>query len=77
MNLGEFKEWVNRLPEDFDSFNVVNGEVGMLNDQFHYRVDKPIIACAVDEETQEIILLHQLGDELTEDDINVGDTTPE
>jgi hypothetical protein len=69
MNLGELKQWVNTLPEELDSFEIVNGEIGMLGDQYHYRVDKPIVACTVDEETKEIIFMHQAQEELTEDDI--------
>jgi hypothetical protein len=69
MNLEELKQWVNTLPEELNSFEIVNGEIGILGDQYHYRVDKPIVACTVDEGTKEIIFMHQAEDELTEDDI--------
>jgi hypothetical protein len=69
MNLEELKQWVNTLPEELNSFEIVNGEIGMLGDQYHYRVDKPIVACTVDETTNEIIFMHQAEDELTEEDI--------
>jgi hypothetical protein len=69
MNLGELKTWLNTLPEEFDKFEIVNGDFGVLNDQYHYRVDKPILACTVDDQTKEIIFMHQTDKELTEDDI--------
>lgn len=69
MNLGELKGWVNSLPTELDSFEIVNGEIGMLNEQYHYRVDKPIVACTIDENTNEVIFLHQAEKELTEEDI--------
>lgn len=69
MNLGELKGWVNSLPEELDSFEIVNGEIGMLGEQYHYRVDKPIVACTVDEESKEIIFMHQAEKELTEENI--------
>ena len=68
MNLGELKTWLNTLPEEFDAFEVVNGEVGMLGEEYHYRVDKPIAACTVDEQTKEIIFMHQAEKELTQED---------
>lgn len=69
MNLGELKSWISSLPEELDSFEIVNGEVGVLNEQYHYRADKPIVACTIDENTKEVIFLHQAEKELTEDDI--------
>lgn len=69
MNLSELKEWVNTLPEEFDSFEIVNGEIGMLGEEYHYRADKPIIACTIDDSTKEIIFMHKVESELTEDDI--------
>jgi hypothetical protein len=69
MNLGEFKQWVINLPEELDSFEMVIGKIGMLDDQYHYRVDKPIIACSVDETTKEVVLMSQAEKELTKDDL--------
>ncbi len=73
MNLGELKTWLNTLPEEFDNFEIVHGEVGMLDDQYHYRVDKPIVACTVDDGTKEVIFMHQAEKELTEEDIKKED----
>lgn len=73
MNLGELKGWVNSLPEELDSFEIVNGEIGMLGEEYHYRVDKPIVACTVDEESKEIIFMHQAEKQLSEEDIKRED----
>lgn len=67
MLLKELKTWLNSLPDEFNEHTVVNGEVGMLNNEHMYRVDKPITTCMVDEETKEIILLND-----TEEPININ-----
>jgi len=59
MKLKELKEWLNSLPEEFDDYSCVNGEEGIINKDYHYRVDKPIIAGFVDEENKEVVLCHQ------------------
>ena len=64
MTLKYLKEWVNSLPEEFDSYQVVNGEASMTDDNISYRVDKPVISLDVDEDTKEILLLHQLPEEV-------------
>ena len=58
MTLRELKTWVDNLPEDFLDFNVVNGEIGMLDDQYMYRVDKPVTTLTVDEENKEVVVLN-------------------
>jgi alpha-acetolactate decarboxylase len=58
MTLRELKIWVDNLPEDFLDFNVVNGEVGMLDGQYMYRVDKPVTTLTVDEENKEVVVLN-------------------
>jgi hypothetical protein len=74
MTLEELKKFLNDLPKEFNSFGVVNGEVGTLSEpdekgeeQYVYRIDKPIITLFVDEETKEICFFHQ-----TQDDVNVA-----
>ena len=67
MLLKELKAWLNSLPDEFNEHTVVNGEVGMLNNEHMYRVDKPITTCMVDKETKEIILLND-----TEEPININ-----
>jgi alpha-acetolactate decarboxylase len=77
MNLGELKQWVNLLPEEFDSFEIVNGEVGVLDEQYHYRIDKPIVACTIDKSTKEVVFMRQSETELTESDIKGDGNTSE
>jgi hypothetical protein len=67
MILRELKTWLDKLPEEFLDFNVVNGEIGMLDDQYMYRVDKPVTTLTVDEENKEIVILNDSQE--TEDHI--------
>lgn len=72
MKLHEIKFFLNNLPESFNDFDVVNGEVGTLpgekeGDEFvGYRVDKDIITLYVDEETKEVCMFHQREEEVKE-----------
>ena len=61
------KEWLNSLPEEFNEYTVVNGEIGMLDNQYHYRVDKPITTMTVDEQTKEVVFLND-----TEEPVNIN-----
>ena len=69
MTLNELKNFVNRLPEEMGEWSVVNGEVGYLDPEddnsMVYRVDKPIIALFVDENSNEICLFHQTQEDVT------------
>jgi hypothetical protein len=69
MTLKELREFLDKVPTEMDGFTVVNGEVGYLdpndNDSMVYRVDNPIIALYVDENTKEICMFHQ-----TQEDVN-------
>ncbi len=70
MTLKEIKNFIARLPLEMDEFEVVNGEVGYLNpedgdDMMSYRIDKPIIALYVDENSKEVCFFHQ-----TQEDVN-------
>jgi hypothetical protein len=67
MTLRELKTWIDNLPEEFLDFNVVNGEVGMLNWEYMYRVDKPLTTLTVDEENKEVVILNDSQE--TEDHI--------
>jgi hypothetical protein len=58
MILQELKDWIETLPEEFLQYSLVNGEVGVLDDQYHYRLDKPVTTLLVDEEHQEIVILN-------------------
>lgn len=65
MTLKELKNWLDDLPEEFMDFSVVNGEVGMLDGQYMYRIDKPVTTLTVDEENKEVVILND--SEETED----------
>jgi hypothetical protein len=64
MTLQELKTWVNELPEDFLEFEVVHAEVVKLEDDdsdednFTVRLDKPITALTVDQESKEILVMN-------------------
>lgn len=77
MILKELKEWINGLPEEFMDFNVVNGEEGKLDDQYFYRLDKPVVSLVVDKESKEFVLLSDKNEQFTDDEINeIRDLTP-
>lgn len=57
---------INNLPPEFLEFEVCNGELGKLDEEYTYRIDKPIISLTVDEETKEILFLNQLENEIKE-----------
>lgn len=69
MTLGELREFLSQIPEEMDSYEVVNGEVGYIDmeddDSMVYRVDKPIIALYVDDHSKEVCFFHQ-----TQEDVN-------
>lgn len=67
MKLHELKNWINNLPEEFADFDVVNGEVGMVDEQFMYRLDKPVTTLTVDQDNKEVIILNDSQE--TEDEI--------
>ena len=58
MKLKELKDWLGTLPDEFLEYTVVNGEVGIIDDEYHYRLDKPVTTLTVDEENKEIIILN-------------------
>ena len=68
MTLKELKEFLVSIPEEADSFEIVNGEVGYIDptdpDSMVYRADKPIIALYVDESTNEICFFHQTQEDV-------------
>jgi hypothetical protein len=63
MTLKELKNWINSLPEEFDEYPVMNGKIGVLDEQYHYRIDNSITTTMVDEETKEIIIMHDDQDD--------------
>ena len=58
MKLTELKDWIESLFIEFLEFDVVNAELHE-KDIFSYRLDKPIVSLAVDEETKEILFLNE------------------
>ena len=69
MKLKDVKTWIESLPKEFLEYDVMNGEYGDLikEDVITYRLDKPITALTVDENSKEIIFLN---DKLTNDTID-------
>ena len=72
MTLEELKAFLNSLPEEFNTYGIVNGEVGTIKggvegkEDLVYRCDKPIISLYVDENSKEICFFHQTREEVTE-----------
>jgi hypothetical protein len=64
MKLIELKTWINSLPDEFLEYNVVNGEEGKLDDEYWFRLDKPVISLMVDEENEEICILNEFVDDI-------------
>ena len=69
MNLKEMRDFLNDLPEEFDEYYVINGEVGVKEgvegvDDMVYRCDKPVISIFIDEEGGEICFLHQTREDV-------------
>ena len=69
MNVKELKDYLDSLPEEFEKFNMVNGEYCNLaeegeEERLVYRVDDPIQLISIDEENKEIIFCHQTQEEI-------------
>jgi hypothetical protein len=60
MTLRELKEFVNRLPDTFDDYEVENAEYmgGNSEEDVAYRLDKPVVAIYVREDTKEVLLMN-------------------
>ena len=59
MTLGELKEFVNRLPDIFNDYEVENAEyTGSNGDDVMYRLDKPVVAIYVREDTKELLIMN-------------------
>jgi hypothetical protein len=65
MTLKGLKNFLNSLPEEFDNYLLVNGEIAGMG-PYYVRVDNPIVHVEVDENTKEVIFLHQSQQELEE-----------
>lgn len=61
MKLKELKNWIDTLPEEFLEFSVVTAEEGPIaddEDEYYYRLDKPIVALNVDENSEEVLIVN-------------------
>ena len=59
MTLLELKEFVNRLPDTFNDYEVENAEyTGNNGDDVMYRLDKPVVAIYVREDTKELLIMN-------------------
>ena len=64
MTIAELKEFINRLPDTMDDYEVENAEymgsssVGGDSEDVKYRLDKPVMAIYVREDTKELLLMN-------------------
>lgn len=66
VTIKELRQFLSKLPPEFDSFGMVNGEVAALGDSFYVRIDKPIVHLEIDESNKEFLILHQTETEISE-----------
>jgi hypothetical protein len=60
MTIAELKEFINRLPDTFDDFEVENAEyTGSNGEDVQYRLDKPVMAIYVREDTKELLIMNK------------------
>jgi hypothetical protein len=60
MTIAELKEFINRLPDTFDDFEVENAEyTGSNGEDVQYRLDKPVVAIYVREDTKELLIMNK------------------
>ena len=59
MTLKELKQFISRLPDTMDDYGVENAEyMGGNEEDVNYRLDKPVVAIYVREDTKEILLMN-------------------
>ena len=63
MTLKELKEWVDGLPEEFGEYTIVNAEFTQIEDDYMYRLDKPVTMLTVSEDNKEILILNEVMDD--------------
>jgi len=59
MKLCELKKWINSLPTKCLQYEVVNGQIGKLVEDYEYRLDKPVVELMVDEPNKEIVIFNE------------------
>ena len=59
MTIAELKEFINRLPDTMDDYEVENADyMGGDSEDVKYRLDKPVVAIYVREDTKELLLMN-------------------
>ena len=65
MTLKELKTYVNSIPEEMDSFNVVNGEFGVASDNETFvMTNNEVLTIYVDQKNKEVQFLHQTDEDV-------------
>jgi hypothetical protein len=60
MTIAELKEFINRIPDEMNDYTVENAEfMDNDNDDIRYRLDKPVIAIYIREDTKELLLMNE------------------
>jgi len=75
MLLSELKEWINKVPEEYLEYIVVNGEFGQIEGDKYYRVGNPVTTLFADKETKEIYILNDIDEQnfnIDDESGNVG-----
>jgi hypothetical protein len=83
MTLQELKTWLSDLPEEFLEYQIVHAEVLKLDtddqeyadDEGEYtiRVDKPITALTVDQNSKEILIMNEFDGNIDDLDLDFDD----
>ena len=59
MTIKELKEFINHLPDTMGEYEVENAEyIGGNSEDVKYRLDKPVVAVYVREDTKELLLMN-------------------
>jgi hypothetical protein len=59
MTLLELKQFINRLPDTFNDYEVENAEyTGSNGDDVMYRLDKPVVSIYIKEDTKELLIMN-------------------
>ena len=66
MTIQELKEFLDTLPEKFDQCEIVNSEIGKLDEENYYRKDMPVTTIFIDEETMELVFANEIEEETEE-----------
>jgi hypothetical protein len=79
MTYKDLKNFIAQISDEYDEYEIVNGEVGYLDpsdeNSLSYRLDKPIIALYVDEQSKELCFLHQTREDVLST-LNKGSNDP-